>query len=191
MANAPIPPWNARGVLPPNDPLDPTAHDRSPYPVPLLDVVMRFATSAERRAILQGLLNFRAALHRMGLVGGFQWLDGSFMEHVELLEKRAPRDIDVVTFLDTPAVFAPTPPDDAALRHTTAKARFKVDSYLVELDATPPRDLTLLSAYWYSVWSHRRTAEWKGFLQVDLSPREDGPAQAWLNATAAAGTQAP
>ena len=39
MATTPIPPWNARGVLPPNDPLDPTGRsDRSPYLVPLLDV---------------------------------------------------------------------------------------------------------------------------------------------------------
>ncbi len=191
MATAPIPPWNARGVLPPNDPIDPTGLDRSPYPVPLLDVVMRFATSAERRTILQGLLDFRAALHRMGLVGGFQWLDGSFMEHIELLEKRAPRDIDVVTFFDAPAVFTPAPPDDAALRHAPAKARFKVDSYLIELDATPPRELALMSAYWYSVWSHRRTAEWKGFLQIDLAPHEDGSARAWLNTAPGPGTQAP
>src|SRR5262249_55533228 len=149
-----------------------------------------FATSPERRAILQGLLDFRAALHRMGLVGGFQWLDGSFMEHVELLEKRAPRDIDVVTFLDAlPATFAPTAPDDPGLSHAPAKARFKVDSYLVELDATPPRDLTLLSAYWYSVWSHRRTAEWKGFLQIDLAPHEDATAQVWLSALPAPGAQ--
>jgi hypothetical protein len=191
MATTSIPPWNARGVLPPNDPLDPTGSDRSPYPVRLLDVLMRFATSPERRAILQGLLDFRAALHRMGLVGGFQWLDGSFMEHIELLERRAPNDIDVVTFIDAPASFTPAPPDDQALRRSTAKARFKVDSFLIELDATPPRDLTLISAYWYSVWSHRRTAEWKGFLQVDLAPHEDGPAQAWLNAAPASGMQAP
>lgn len=191
MTTSPIPPWNARGVLPPNDPLDPTGLDRSPYVVPLLDVVMRFATSAERFAILQGLLDFRSALHRMGLISGFQWLDGSFLEDVERLDKRAPRDIDVVTFLDMPASFTPAPPDDAALRRAHAKARFKVDSYLVELDSTPPRELTLLSAYWYGVWSHRRTAEWKGFLQVDLAPDEDGPARAWLEAAPAPGTQAP
>lgn len=178
-------------MLPPNDPLNPTGSDRSPYPVPLLDVVMRFATSPDRRVILHGLLDFRAALHRMGLVSGFQWLDGSFLEHVELLEKRPPRDIDVVTFLDAPAAFAPAPPDNDALRRAPAKARFKVDSYFVELAATPPRDLTLLSAYWYSVWSHRRTAEWKGFLQIDMAPHEDGPAQAWLNAAHAPGVQAP
>lgn len=191
MSAAPIPPWNPRGLLPPNDPLDPTGADRSPYPVSLLDVVMRFSTSADRRAILHGFLDFRAALHRMGLISGFQWLDGSFMEDIELLERRPPEDIDVVTFIDAPAAFVPAPPDDAALRRHTAKSRFKVDSFLVELDATPPRDLTLLSAYWYSVWSHRRTAEWKGFLQLDLAPHEDAPALAWLHVTPAPGVQAP
>lgn len=191
MPAVPIPPWNSRGLLPPNDPLDPTGSDRSPYPVSLLDVVMRFSTSPERRTILQGLLDFRAALHRMGLVSGFQWLDGSFLEDIEMLDKRAPGDIDVVTFLDAPVAFVPAAPDDAALRQPTAKARFKVDCYFVELDVTPPRELTLMSAYWYSVWSHRRTAEWKGFLQVDLAPHEDEPAQAWLHAAPPPGVQAP
>jgi hypothetical protein len=191
MPTVPIPPWTSRGVLPPNDPGDPTGGDRSPYAASLLDVVMRFATSPERRAILQGLLDYRAALHRMGLVSGFQWIDGSFLENIELPDSRSPRDIDVVTFLDAPTAFAPAPPDDDALRKTSAKARFKVDSYFVELDATPPRELALLSAYWYSVWSHRRTAEWKGFLQVDLSPHEDGPAQTWLHATPPPGALAP
>lgn len=183
-----IPPWNARGVLPPNDPLYPVGHDRSPYDVSLLDVAMRFGTTGERRQILQGFLAFRAALHRMGLVDGFQWLDGSFLEDIEMLEKRAPRDVDIVSFVGVPAAFAPAAPDDQALRRSTAKALFKVDCYFIELNQTPPRDLALMSAYWYSVWSHRRDAEWKGFLQVDLAPHEDVQAQAWLN-TASAGTR--
>jgi hypothetical protein len=29
---------------------------------------------------------------------GFQWLDGSFAEQIELLEGRPPKDIDVVSF---------------------------------------------------------------------------------------------
>lgn len=33
--------------------------------------------------------------------------------------------------------------------------------------------LTRHSAYWYSVWSHRRNQLWKGFVQVDLAPGED------------------
>lgn len=33
--------------------------------------------------MLDGLLRKRAALHAAGLIQGFQWLDGSFLEHVE------------------------------------------------------------------------------------------------------------
>ena len=123
MATVPIPPWTSRGVLPSIDPGDPTGGDRSPYPASLLDVVMRFSTSPERRTILQGLLDYRAALHRMGLVSGFQWLDGSFLENIELLESRSPRDIDVVTFLDTAASLTPAPPDDDALRKSQRQGK--------------------------------------------------------------------
>jgi len=77
---------------------------RSPYVVGLLDVVERFATTPERIRILDGLLRFRADLHQTGIVSGFQWLDGSFMEQVEILEHRPPRDLDVVNFLDLTAI---------------------------------------------------------------------------------------
>lgn len=189
MPLAAIPAWNPRGVLPPVDLFDPVSANRSPYRVSLVDLLMRFGTSPERLAILQGLLNFRAALHQMGLVAGFQWLDGSFLEDVEVLDKRPPRDIDVVTFLQTPTHFVPKAPHDVALDRPTAKAQFKVDSYLVELDLVPPAELALVSAYWYSLWSHRRNQEWKGFLQVDLAPHEDLAAQLWLSVPPAAGEQ--
>src|SRR5260370_40008152 len=94
-----IPDWNALGLLPPIDPEVPTSPERSPYPVSLKDLVMRFATTQERKAILIGFLNYRAILHRFGATEGFQWLDGSFMEEVEVLERRAPKDIDVVSFI--------------------------------------------------------------------------------------------
>ncbi len=100
---ASIPAWNSAGVLPPIRPNAPgSSPDRSPYVVDLAVLVDRFATSTERMAILDGLLRFRAALHAAGITSGFQWLDGSFLEQVEALEGRAPRDIDVVTFLALP-----------------------------------------------------------------------------------------
>ncbi|WP_426763559.1 DUF6932 family protein [Hafnia paralvei] len=34
----------------------------------------------------------------MGLAEGFQWVDGSFTENVELIERRTPNDVDVVIF---------------------------------------------------------------------------------------------
>ncbi|WP_457329477.1 DUF6932 family protein [Rhizobacter sp. P5_C2] len=181
MSTVAIPEWTPLGILPPMDSQNPTAPQRSPYSISMLDLVMRFATSPARHQILSGFVHYRAALHAIGLVSGMQWLDGSFMEHIELLEQRAPRDIDVVTFLHSPPGFAPGPDNTSVLDHDEAKARFHVDSYFVELDKLPARTIVSLSTYWYSLWSHRRNATWKGFLQVDLEPATDLLARQWLD----------
>jgi hypothetical protein len=182
MTTTAIPNWTNRGVLPPVNSLQSTSAARSPYRVKLLDLMMRFATSPERCRILRGYLDYRAGLHSMALTHGFQWLDGSFSEDVELLEKRAPKDIDVVSFIHTPAGFAPTQTQLAVLDHDQAKAAFLVDSYFVEINLLPPDNLIKQGTYWYSLWSHRRNQEWKGYLEIDLSPAEDAAASAWLNA---------
>jgi hypothetical protein len=62
------------------------------------EVVLRYGVTAERAAILTGLLDYRAALRNVGIMDGFQWLDGSFVEDVEAIRSRPPSDIDVVTF---------------------------------------------------------------------------------------------
>lgn len=180
MTTVAIPAWNAQGLLPPIDPASPTSVERSPYQVTLLDVVLRFATSPERCRILSGFLEYRAALHGMGLVNGFQWLNGSFTEQVETLEHRAPKDIDVVTFVHTPDDFAPSDEQLRMLDHDAAKARFLVDSYFVEINQGPPEVLIERSVYWYSMWSHRRNQAWKGYLQIDLSPADDTDARQHL-----------
>lgn len=101
MMNAFLPHWSNAGVLPPVRPNHlGYSPDRSPYAVSLLTLVERFSTTPERIKILQGFLQFRAFLHELGVTSGFQWLDGSFMEQVELLESRSPNDIDVVTFFE-------------------------------------------------------------------------------------------
>jgi hypothetical protein len=55
-----------------------------------------------------------------------------------------------------------------------------VDAYIVELDQLSSDQIVLHSAYWYSIWSHRRNQAWKGFLQIVLDPAEDTEAIAWL-----------
>jgi hypothetical protein len=67
-------------------------------------LVQRFAASRERLDILRGLLEYRAALGAIGIVQGFQWLDGSFVEDVEVTKGRPPSDIDVVTLAYRPIV---------------------------------------------------------------------------------------
>lgn len=168
-----IPPWTPNGVLPPVNPDDPIGPDRSPYNVSLVDIVLRFSTSRERRQILDGLLRFRAELHAVGLVRGFQWVDGSFLEDIELLDNRPPKDVDVVTWVEYPADFAAGDRLTSLQDHDFVKREFLVDHYFVELSLLPPNQLISWSAYWYSMWSHRRSMQWKGFLQISLDPNED------------------
>ncbi|QLG96451.1 hypothetical protein HZF02_17005 [Pseudomonas yamanorum] len=118
----------------------------------------------------------------MGVVSGFQWLNGSFMEHVELLEGRAPNDMDVVTFADIrPEVEAALTPEDikALTDNPWIKQTYKVDFYLLPL-SEPAEFLVEMSAYWYSMWSHRRSQQWKGFLSVRLEPHHDDSARRLL-----------
>lgn len=181
MTTVPIPAWNAVGLLPPINQANPTSPERSPYRVSILDFVMRFATSPERCRVIEGFLNYRATLHSMGLVRGLQWVDGSFTEQVETLEQRPPRDIDVVTFLHTPDAFEPSETQIQVIEHNHAKATFLVDSYIVALNELEPEDIVQQSAYWYSMWSHRRDNSWKGYLQIGLDPAYDADARARLN----------
>lgn len=180
-----VPAWNHAGVLPPIRPDVPgNSRDRSPYLVELSAFVDQFATSPERTVILEGLLRFRAALHQAGIVSGFQWLDGSFLEQVEILEGRAPRDMDVVTFFHVPVG-----QDESSLvqQHGAlfdprqTKASFSMDAYPVVLGKPMDEWQVRYVSYWYSMWSHRRDDLWKGFVQVKLDPAQDADARAALS----------
>ena len=180
MTTVSIPAWNELGSLPPIDPELPTSPQRSPYLVTLLDVVMRFSTTPERRKVLLGLLDYRTVLHKLGFCQGFQWLDGSFLEDIEKLERRSPNDIDVVSFVRESVGLAMSDADLTALDHEAVKMQHSVDSYLVGLDEISSEEAIITSAYWYSMWSHRRNQAWKGFLQIDLAPAEDQQVRQWL-----------
>lgn len=190
MTTASIPKWNAQGVLPPNDLVDPNSVERSPYFVSLTDFVLHFGTTSERVKILIGLLDFRADLHAVGLDSGFQWVDGSFLEDIETIESRPPADMDVVTFMHLPtgqtqqSFFTS---HQEIFNHDKTKNRFHVDAYFVPLDDNPPACLIERSAYWYSLWSHRRDGQWKGYLQIDLSATHDATARAELQKAAGEG----
>jgi hypothetical protein len=193
-----IPAWNAEGLLPPIDAAAPTSANRAPYAVTLSNFVLRFSTSPQRIEILTGFLNYRAALHAAGLTSGFQWVNGSFMEHVEICprQNRPPNDIDVVTFYHllsgaTQATVAASASElfpSTKTEHDALKNKYKVDAYPISL-ASNSEQLVDRSAYWYGVWGHQRdTFKWKGFLQLDLAPAEDAAAKALLTATKHGGT---
>lgn len=184
LNTATIPAWSNAGVLPPIRPSVPgNSPDRSPYSVELTALVDRFATSPERISILDGLLRFRAGLHHAGIVSGFQWLDGSFLEQVEVLEGRPPRDMDVVTFLDLTGVdqHALVKQHGALFDLKQAKEVYSMDTYFVQIGGKLDAESIKRVAYWYSMWSHRRDGLWKGFIHVELDPSQDADARAILN----------
>ncbi|WP_336187196.1 DUF6932 family protein [Pseudomonas aeruginosa] len=165
-----IPLWNHQGIIPPIDESNPTSPIRAPYQTDVVQIVERYATTFERCDVLEGFLSHRAQIHRMGIASGFQWLDGSFMENVELLEGRHPNDMDVVMFADIPkAVEQALQPQDIQMLvdNPWIKENYKVDFYLLPLSESP-ETLIEMAAYWYSMWSHRRSMQWKGFLSVRL-----------------------
>lgn len=183
--NGALPQWNTAGVLPPVRPeVHGSSPDRSPYRVALATLVDRFAITPERMSILDGLLRFREKLHSLGIVSGFQWLNGSFIEHIEVLEDRQPRDIDVVTFFDLPEGET----QESLLKKAGQlfdqkylKDTFMVDGYFEVLGQPIDSWKVQKIAYWYSMWSHRRNGIWKGFAQIDLNPLHDSEARALMN----------
>lgn len=176
-----VPEWNSAGLLPPHDPDAPVSQARSPYVVTVADVVAKLSTTPQRCAIADGFLRYRADLHALGFTSGFQWINGSFCSDVETLEGRPPNDIDIVTFLDTPAdldhqaVFVAKPQ-----LFLDPKKEYLCDAYFVELNGATPEYLVANSAYWSSVWGHTRGGTWKGFLQVSLDPAFDAAARDML-----------
>jgi hypothetical protein len=171
----PIPPFSSDGLLPPYLGASPGESPglMSPYKTSLTELVARFATSPERIAILQGFLTYRADLHGFGLVTGFQWIDGSFVERVDTV--RPPRDIDLVTFFERPAGLADDVALDAAVRSSfhlfskpLAKPRYLCDVHFVDL-SQPAAHVVGQTRYWFGLFSHKRsTFQWKGMLEIPL-----------------------
>ncbi|MFZ1326869.1 MAG: hypothetical protein WAT67_12765 [Candidatus Contendobacter sp.] len=144
----------------------------------MTDVVQHYATSSERARILTGLLDFRFELRSVGIVDGFQWLDGSFVEDVEKMRGRAPQDVDIVTFAHRPKKSL----DEwkgLMKEHRTlflpkeTKARYCCDAYFVDLDKA---SFLIVddTRYWFGLFSHQRaTTLWKGLLSVPLQSDDD------------------
>lgn len=175
-------PWNSKGLL---DPISsPLAMNRAPYVLSPVQLVERFGHTAIRRKILRGFFAYRAGLRELQITEGFQWIDGSFVEEIEVLENRPPADLDVVTFYQLPdgetqkSILAKAPdyfPADEAEKKAL-KAKFGVDTMMSCLNVSP-RQLVKRSAFFYSMWAHRRDYTWKGFIQVDLEAGDDAAAE--------------
>lgn len=172
----PIPPFDPiYNILPPHlgDPRNRT--DMSPYPATVAEICRRFGTSPERKGILRGFLGLREELFSRGITG-FQWVDGSFLEEIEITEMRPPADIDVVTFVEVPQdPFAAVTRLRGAvdlMDNVAMKSTFMVDHFVVPL-GSQSRLVVSLTRYWFGLFSHRRDGLWKGMLEVPLQDIND------------------
>lgn len=165
-----IPPFDHNNVLPPHigNPTD--KRQISPYKASIIDLCKRFATSPERINILKGFVSFRLNMLSSGITNGFQWIDGSFSQNIEVIENRAPNDIDVVSYILKPSLqdaqkiiqFFPEFIDPKQ-----SKIKYKVDHYCVEYNSNPLYTVEM-TKYWIQLFSHNRQGVWKGMIEIPL-----------------------
>ncbi len=180
----PIPNFDHNNVLPPHlgNPINRT--QLSPYPCTILELCHHFSTSQQRIIILKNYVSFRQRMTNEGILYGFQWLDGSFIENVETSQQRSPRDLDVVTFYGGLSI-----PQQTAIRGsfpefanpTLAKTNYLLDHYPVDYSFSP--DVTVeQTRYWIQLFTHNRLGVWKGMLRLPLNtPIDDQHALDYLN----------
>ena len=151
----------------------------SPYACTLGEMAKAFCTSRTRITIFKGLLNYRKRLAQLGFVSGFQWLSGSFLEAIEQIERREPRDVDLVTFCSTPTQYQTSAEVQDLIQRNPdvfniarAKQVFHCDPYFVDF-GFGPRHVVLQTRYWFGLFSHRRGGLWKGLLEVPLALSQD------------------
>lgn len=181
-----IPNFDHNHVTPPHigDPTDKS--QLSPYLSNSLEFTKHFATSPERIDILNGLLKFRKKLNDVGIIEGFQWLDGSFTENIEISEKRAPRDLDIVTLFN-PNILTPIQVDDIQNNFTDffdfeqSKINYKLDHYPFNYNLNPLFTIDY-TRYWIQLFSHNRLGVWKGIIRIELNtPGFDNEASEYLS----------
>lgn len=183
-----IPGFNLSGVLPPYTGASPIEHaGLSPYDTCMSEIATSLCNSAERAAILRGFIEFRAALRSLGITVGYQWCAGSFCEDIEVLEKRSPGDIDVVTFFVRPRHVEDqvdwerfVASNEALFDANQTKATYRCDAYFVDAGLAVPGVIDQVT-YWHGLFGHRRSSHmWKGMLRVPLAS-DDGGALAHIN----------
>lgn len=157
----------------------------SPYPTDIVSFVERFGYTIERNTILNGLLEYRAALLATG-INGYQWLCGSFLEDVEVLRGRPPSDIDVVTVFYRPPQSASDADWTSFLQGSNknlffnpafTKGLYKCDGQVIDLNDAP-ETVVDLARFWYGLFAHQRETQlWKGIVTLDFDPIRDALAR--------------
>jgi hypothetical protein len=166
-----IPNFDHNNVIPPHLGNPTLKEHLSPYPCTTLELCKTFATSKERIEILNGLLSFRERMNNLDIKQGFQWLDGSFIENIEVSESRAPRDLDLVTFfggITLEKQIQLSTEFTEFVNSEIAKQTYKLDHYPVDYCFSP--DVTVeMTRYWIQLFTHNRLGIWKGILRLELN----------------------
>ena len=171
----PIPYFDHNYVIPPHLGNPTIRSDISPFECTTLELCQRFSTSPERIQILENFIKFRERISDSGIHIGFQWLDGSFLENIEISEGRSPRDLDVVTFFGGLSIAEQTHingifPEFFSPR--LAKTNFLVDHYAVDY-CYDPNVTVEQTRYWIQLFTHKRNGVWKGMLKIPLNTIKD------------------
>ena len=169
-----IPSFTASGALPPFIGLEAT--DRSgvsPYSASASEILAHLGQTPERRQLISGLLAYRAALRAIGIVSGYQLIDGSFTEDCETVRGRPPDDIDLVTYATLPVapgdVRAFMQANLAVFNPNQTKAQYSCHAFFIDL-SKPPTLLVEDTTYFFGLFSHQRvSALWKGMLKLPLA----------------------
>ncbi|MEO6633181.1 MAG: hypothetical protein ABIN13_15705 [Mucilaginibacter sp.] len=172
---SPIPNFNHNHVIPPHLGNPVNSSDLSPYTCTILEFCYHFAISKKRIEILKGYLTFRQRMASIGITQGFQWLDGSFLENIEVSETRDPNDLDLVTFYN-----GTSSPDITDIKllfpefssPSLSKANYKLDHYTVDFTYRPLATIEL-TRYWIQLFTHNRAGVWKGILHLPLNTGDD------------------
>jgi len=167
---------------------DPRLPDqRSPYPVTIEELAKELSFNKHRVRLLNGLIGYRKALRACG-VDGYQWIDGSFVEHKEnRLVPDIPNDIDILTIIRTK--YAPESSEFLAFQQSikplfdvvATKLLYRCDAYPIFLFENLGNNPSVIikytldiAHYWYGLFSHSRDgAKWKGILEVQLASSDD------------------
>lgn len=172
----PIPAFDHNEVIPPHLGNPASQNDLSPYPCSIMELCTHFATTTQRIEILKGYVNFRRRMTTEGIIHGFQWLDGSFLENIEVSEKRPPNDLDLITlYANVPQatqqnilnVF----PEFA--NATLSKQGYRLDHYPFDISIHPAHTVEF-TRYWVQLFSHKKSnGIWKGMLQLPINTDAD------------------
>jgi len=181
---SPIPNFNHNNVLPPHLGNPTLKGHLSPYECTALEFCQHFATSKKRIEILKGFVTFRQQMTRVGIINGFQWLDGSFLENIEVSSSRDPKDLDLVTFYS--GTDSPKYTDIKQLfpefsSPSLSKENYKLDHYVVDFTYSPLVTIEM-TRYWVQLFTHNRDGVWKGILHIPLNTNNtDQDALEYLN----------